>query len=357
MDVAAFRARFPVLRRLAYLNAGTDGPVPAEAAEAARAELERQAERGRFGEHFERRVALGGELRAAYAGLVGAAVEDVALTTSTSQGLGIVIGGWELAPGDEILTAEHEHPGLIGPLIAARERGARIRTAPLTTLADHVRPETKLVACSHVGWVSGDLAPVEALVATGVPVVLDGAQGAGAIPVDVGALGCTAYAASGQKWLCGADGTGFLWLAAGLAERLPARAASYVSFVDAGAGLDGELKLGAARHDTSSLSAESMAFSATAFRVLAEAGWDDVHARARASAATLAARLEDRGRTVAPRGDTTLVAWEDDDPEATRDRLGEAGVVIRNLPRTPYVRASVGAWTSDEDLERLLEAL
>ena len=60
------------------------------------------------------------------------------------------------------------------------------------------------------------------------------------------------------------------------------------------------------------------------------------------------------GRTVAPRAETTLVSFEDDDPEATRDRLAAAGVIVRHLPGTPYVRASVGAWNDEDDLERLL---
>ena len=51
------------------------------------------------------------------------------------------------------------------------------------------------------------------------------------------------------------------------------------------------------------------------------------------------------------------MAWEDDDPEATRDRLRDAGVIVRNLPGTPLVRASVGAWSSEDDLDRLLAAL
>jgi selenocysteine lyase/cysteine desulfurase len=91
--------------------------------------------------------------------------------------------------------------------------------------------------------------------------------------------------------------------------------------------------------------------------VLAEAGWDEVYARARALAARLAEGLRERGRTVAPRGETTLVSWEDDDPEATRDRLAGTGVLVRNLPGTPSLRASVGAWNDEADLERLLGAL
>jgi L-cysteine/cystine lyase len=80
-------------------------------------------------------------------------------------------------------------------------------------------------------------------------------------------------------------------------------------------------------------------------------------ARGPALAATLAERLAANGRTVAPRAHTTLVAFEDDDPEGTRDRLFAAGVLVRNLPGTPLVRASVGAWSSEDDLDRLLAAL
>ena len=58
-----------------------------------------------------------------------------------------------------------------------------------------------------------------------------------------------------------------------------------------------------------------------------------------------------------PRGATTLVSWEDPFAEATRDRLADAGVVVRNLPRRSLVRASVGAWNDDSDLERLLSGL
>ncbi len=58
-----------------------------------------------------------------------------------------------------------------------------------------------------------------------VPVLLDGAQGVGAIAVDVAALGCAFYAGSGQKWLCGPIGTGMLWVAPGLARAAAPRPA------------------------------------------------------------------------------------------------------------------------------------
>ena len=353
MDPAALRSEFPVLERIAYLNAGTDGPLAAAAVRFAQAELEAELTEGRATPHFERRFELQAGLRAGYARVMGCAVEDVALTTSTSEGIGAVMAGMDLGPGDEIVTSDEEHPGLIGPLIAARERGAEIRAVPFAELADAVGPRTTAVACSHVNWRTGEIAPT-ALADVEVPVILDGAQGAGAIPVDVVKLGCAAYAAAGQKWLCGADGTGLLYLAPAFRDHVRAMAPSYMSFEDASLGFDSSLKPDARRHDTPSLARETIAFSAASLDVLRGADLAAVLARGPALAATFAERLEAHGRTVAPRGHTTLVSFEHDDPEGTRDRLREAGVLVRNLPGTPLVRASVGAWSSEDDLERLL---
>jgi selenocysteine lyase/cysteine desulfurase len=356
VTLAALRSQFPILERVAYLNAGTDGPVPRAAQEAAARELASELEDGRATAHFERRFALQDELRAGYAGLLGAEPDDVALTTSTSEGLGKVLAGMDLGPGDEIITSDEEHPGLIGPLIAARERGVAIRAVPFSELADAVGPRTTAVACSHVGWRTGSLAPA-ALAELDVPVILDGAQGAGAVPVDVAKLGCAAYAAAGQKWLCGADGTGMLYVAPDFRERVRAIAPAYTCFEDASKGLESSLKPDARRHDTPSLARETVAFSAASLGVLREADLAAVLARGPVLAETLAGRLADHGRTVAPRGHSTLVSFEDEDPEGTRDRLLAAGVLVRHLPGTPLVRASVGAWSSEDDLERLLDAL
>jgi len=355
MDAAAFRAQFPVLERTAYLNAGTDGPVPTAAVAAARTELDGELAEGRFVSHFERRFELMAELRAGYARALGAETEDVALTTSTSEGMGAVLSGMDLGPGDEIVTSDQEHPGLLGPLRAARERGVAIRMVPLSDVAEAVGPATKLVACSHVGWVSGELAPA-ALKDVGVPVLLDGAQGPGAVPVDVRALGCAAYAAAGQKWMCGADGTGMLYLAPEFRERVRCPAPAYLNLDDAHLGIDSPLKPDARRYDTPALARESTAFSLAALRVLEEPGWDVVHERAGALADRLAELLAERGRRLAPRDRTTLVAWEDSNPPETVERLLERDVIVRHLPGRGLVRASVGAWNAEEDFERLLSA-
>jgi L-cysteine/cystine lyase len=100
-----------------------------------------------------------------------------------------------------------------------------------------------------------------------------------------------------------------------------------------------------------------VAFTLAAIDMLESYGLAAVQQHAADFAARFARALEDAGRTVAPRDATTLVAWEDPDAEATRDRLTETGVVIRNLPGTAYLRASVGAWNDQNDLQRLLDAL
>jgi selenocysteine lyase/cysteine desulfurase len=356
VDAPKFREQFPVLEHVAYLNAGTCGPLPGPAVGVAAHVLEESARSGRGAMYYEQTRALATQRRAAYGALLNAQPEDIALTTSTSEGIVRVLTGLDLQPGDEIVTSDEEHPGLYGPLTAARaQRGASVREVPFGELADAVTASTRLVACSHVSWVNGRLAPD--LSALDVPVLLDGAQGIGAVPVDVAALGCAFYAGSGQKWLCGPVGTGVLWVSPQWTERLLAIGPTYMNLDDPSAGLQAVPAAGAARHDTSAQSLEAAALAATAFVLLASTGWDEVHERAAALAEQLAARLADKGLRVAQRDRTTLVSWEDPDPPATRDRLAAAGVVIRDLPGRGLLRASVGAWNDESDLERLIAGL
>jgi len=268
-----------------------------------------------------------------------------------------VIGGLQLARGDEIVTSDEEHPGLLGALSAARElRGVDVREVPLGEVANAVGPRTRLVACSHVGWMRGDLAPA-ALADVDVPVLLDGAQGVGAVPVDVRALGCDAYAGAGQKWLCGPDGTGMLYVGEDLRRRLAVGRRGYFNLADPLAGLDARLHDDARRFDSLALSAETVACALAAVAVLEDAGWSAVHERARSLAARLAELLSERGRAVAARGESTLVSFSSPDPVAERSALAERGVVLRDIPGRPWLRASVGAWNDDDDLQRLLDGL
>ena len=226
MTPAEARALFPVLERTAYLNAGTFGPLARPTLDAMQAELQADGERGRSGqEYFERVLDLRAQARARLAGLVGAEAEQVALTGSTTDACNIVLAGLDLGPEDEVVTTADEHFGLLGPLHAS---GAQVVVAEpdADAILAAVTPRTRLLAVSQVLWTSGRVLPVRELRAeTGVPVLVDGAQSVGAIPVD--AAGLDFLTISGQKWLCGPDATGALVVAD--PERLRVARPSYFS--------------------------------------------------------------------------------------------------------------------------------
>ncbi|MFN2615489.1 MAG: aminotransferase class V-fold PLP-dependent enzyme [Thermoleophilaceae bacterium] len=350
------RAEFPLLERVAYLNAGTNGPVPACAVEAAKASLARQAASGRAGgEFFDSLLAGHDRLRGHAAALLGCEVGEVALTQSTTAGVNAVLGALELGAGDEVLTSDEEHPGLLAPLAAlGRRRGVELRVVPFGELGAAVGPRTRLVACSHVSWVTGQVVDASGLAAAGVPVLLDGAQGMGAVPVDVRKLGCDFYAASGQKWLCGPNGLGYLYVRAERARELVPGSSSYGALEEPARALELPLHDDARRFETGLLAPHDLAWAEAAHELFAGVGWQAVHERGAALADGLARALAEAGLTVAGRGRSTLVSWEVEDPPGAVERLLGEGVVVRALPGRQYVRASVGGWTSEAELERLL---
>lgn len=353
---AGFRAEFPVLGRVSYLNAGTEGPVPARAAAAAHERIEREAAGGRIGKAYHDEILeLAVRLREGYADVLGAAPEEMALTGSTTDGVNTVLAGLDLRPGDEILTSDEEHPGLLAPLGRARVRhGVEIRVVPFSQLPEAVGPRTRLIACSHVSWVGGAVMDVPALVAGEVPVLLDAAQAIGAIPVDVHGLGVDFYAASGQKWLCGPENSGCLYVKPDRLEELVVPWPGYGSLQDASLALELTPAPGAKRLDHGFPPGLRSAWALASLSVLEQAGWSWVHEQARTLAATLADGLRQRGLDVAPRGDSTLVSWHASDPEAEVERLAAQGILVRSIPASGLVRASVGAWSSAEELERLI---
>jgi L-cysteine/cystine lyase len=356
-DAATFRAQFPVFDQLSYLNAGTEGPVPACAGEAVHRRIDLETLRGRCGRpYFDGLMELRDRVREGYAAVLGARPEDVALTGSTTDGVNTVIGGLDLRAGDEILTSDEEHPGLLAPLGRARHRhDVTVREVPFAEIAGEVSPATRLVACSHVSWVSGRLVDTEALAATGVPVLLDAAQALGAIPVEVEALGCDFYAASGQKWLCGPEGSGCLYVRHRRLDELLVPWPGYSSVADPQRALEFEPAEGAARLDHGFPTGIRSTWALASLEVFEQAGWSWVHERAASLAASLAEQLRERGLEVLERGRSTLVSWKSPDAEAAVARLAAENVIVRQIPAFGVVRASVGAWSSERELERLAE--
>jgi L-cysteine/cystine lyase len=356
----SFRDRFPVLERCAYLNAGTFGPL-SRATLDAMAELRAwEGDHGRAGSaYFEAMLERRDRVRALLAGEIGAKTEQVALTGSTTQGVHVVLAGLGLRPEDEVVTTDAEHFGLTGPLVAsgARLRIARADGLPPERVFDAIRaevtPQTRLIALSAVSWIDGTCFPWRELRAqTGLPVLVDGAQAAGAIEVD--ATGADFFTVSAQKWLCGPDATGALFVRD--PEALPPRLVGYpaAESYDIAEGT-WVPRAGAARFDPAFVPSVSLAGLEAALTDLPE----HRHARARELAEACRLLLLDAGLdVVTPAGQATLVTIRRKGDTAAEVRLlYDAGVVVRDLPGKGLLRASVGWWNDEDDLRRLVSAL
>jgi L-cysteine/cystine lyase len=345
------RSLFPALEEIAYLNAGTFGPLARATVEAMQAWVERDLSHGRSGSpYFEQVMGLRAQLRERLAAFVGADPLQVALTASTTDGCNIVLAGLGLRPEDEIVTTSAEHFGLLGALHASGARVVVVEPEP-EAIRRAVTPRTRLLALSQVLWTNGRVLPVRTLrEQTGVPVLVDGAQSVGAIPVS--AHGLDFLTISGQKWLCGPDGTGALVVAD--PERLRVAAPSY--FSQASYDPDGAFvpREGAPRFEPNWIGAASLAGLIAALDT--RPGWAFAHAAALAERAR--ALLAPHVELDTPAERATLVAFRAaGDPAEVVARLYAAGVHVREIPTTRQIRISCGWWTSDGDVERLVAAL
>ena len=343
------RASFPVLDRFAYLNAGTNGPLARPTVEALVAEQLVDTAQGRGGEpYFSRALEMRDALRAKLAALLSVEPSQVALTRSTTDGCNIVLAGLGLGPDAEVVTSDVEHFGLIGPLAAS---GARVVTAPEDGILDAVTERTKLIAISHVSWVSGNsLEPERVKAETGLPILVDGAQSAGAIPVD--ADGFDFYAISCQKWLCGPDVTGALVVAK--PDELPVALPSYFAQTEHRPDGSYVVREGAERFDSGWIGTPSLAGLSAALDAPPEWRFERVREIVAACRNALAERFE----VVTKPDQAGLVSFRPEgDPVETVERLRSHDVVVRELPGRNLIRVSCGYWTSDDDLQRLLSGL
>jgi L-cysteine/cystine lyase len=349
---------FPVLEHVAYLNAGTFGPLAQETIDAVSAQTALELETGRGGkQYFDAMIDLRTRLRGQFAELLGTTAEHIALTASTTTGCHAVLSGLRLEPGDEIVTTDEEHFGLLGPVSAsaARVRVAatrgRTRDEALEAVLAEVGSRTRLVALSHVSWMTGHVLPVsEIKERISVPLLVDGAQSVGAIPVDLSSVDF--YTVSGQKWLCGPDATGALFVRdpEAIAVAMPTYWSREAHEPD---GTFAPVE-GAKRFDTGPLPLPSLAGLEVALKIAADARLDDAHATTERCRELLSERFE----VVTARDQATLVAFVPDGEAAdTVARVHEAGVVVREVPDTGWVRVSCGYWNTEEHLQRLLAAL
>lgn len=220
---------------LVYLQTGSLGPTPRPVMQKALDAwqlLERNPVVHGYGD-LEKELDV---VREKGARLLGCATDEIVLTTSTTDGMCRVALGLNLTAGDHVLTTDQEHPGGSHCWeFLVRTRGIVLDVVNIvpgehdaSAIADRMRkaitPRTKVMSFSHLLSSTGLRMPVAELAAVarshGCVSVVDGAQAAGGIAVDVKALGCDIYATSGHKWLLGPKGTGLLYVSALLGPRL-----------------------------------------------------------------------------------------------------------------------------------------
>jgi L-cysteine/cystine lyase len=379
--VQAARTQLPAVESAIYLNTGTAGPLALPTVEAMRQVEEYELRYGRATpDAYDELLGRLEECRAAVAAVLHATPDAVALTRSTTDGLNAAARSIDWRSGDEVVTTSLEHPGLLGPLAALRDLGVTVRVADVGDGGDDaatlgaieaaLSPRTRLVAFSHVTWLTGAVLPAARIVAlaraAGAWAAVDGAQTIGAIDVDVPALGAEFYATSAQKWLLGPEAMGALWAsprAVGEA-RQPHGGwwSTDESTAHAGAGL--RPWRDARRLDSTGFHRPSVAgFGRSVGWLAMHVGLPWAQERGPRLAAQVAAGLAGiRGVTVlTPRARmATLVTfrvagWTH---EQALDALARrAFATLKLIPELGAIRASVGWFNTEEELERFLAAV
>jgi L-cysteine/cystine lyase len=376
-DSALIRSQLPATEAAAYLNTGTHGPLPTRTNEvmaaAAAAELrDGRANMQAFMDYRERAAALRGMLASA----LGADEAEIALARSTTEGMNMAVWGLDWKPGDVVVTTNVEHGGGLIPLYQLHRRyGVTIKFADATSgepdevlaaMESAISPGVRLVVLSHVAYGTGALLPLREVAALaherGALVLVDGAQSVGATEVDFHALGVDFYAFPGQKWLCGPEGTGGLYVRAAAMSQLQP---TYVGF-------------GAVDHDKyrpnnpdsfevigAAASYEAGTFYRPAIRGLAaslswlceDIGLSVIYERIRGLREHCVERLGelDGVRLMAPASALAgLVAFRhpDLDPAKCVAYLAEHRVSIRSIPDNGALRFSCGFYNTPDEIDR-----
>lgn len=245
LDVERVRRDFPILNRevnghrLVYLDSGASSHKPRQVVQALVDYYYNHHSNVHRGAHQLSVEATSAyeAARAKVAAFIGAkAPGSLVFTRNATEAINLVAASWgraNLREGDEVVVSHAEHHANLVPWhFLARERGVVIRAVPLTpelrfdvaAYEAALSPRTRLVATYHMSNVTGAINPVAEIAALahehGALVLIDGAQGAPHLPLDVDSLGCDFYALSGHKML-GPTGIGALWARPELLAEMP----------------------------------------------------------------------------------------------------------------------------------------
>src|SRR6056297_6681 len=365
MDPAELRAAIPALTRCTYCNTGASGPSPRNVVRAATDFLEHHAfeapaDEGPYTVAFDALEAA----REVAAGHLGARAGDVAFTRSTADGINLVAGAIDWQPGDVVVRTDLEHPAGTLPwdrledthdveVRVLETEAGRVDLDDLKAAVDGAR----LLLTSSLTWSHGTQLPVSEMVdiahEAGAQVLVDAVQSVGQHPVDVQEWGADFVATAGHKWLLGVWGSGMLYVDPDALDSLRQTRIGYRSVEEMGAA-DYAYHEGARRFEVGTTSPAPYVALAEAIETMESVGLDTIESRV----AGLTDRLKDGlgDRLLSPRGyESGLVTFAADDPEATVERLGEQGIVVRSLPHPEAVRASIHVFNTPEESDALLD--
>lgn len=227
--VEQIREEMPAVRNTAYLNTGTCGPLPRRTVRAMQDVMIEELEQGRIApNHYPGITDAKTAAKNAVADVLRCAPSSVAIAGRTTDGMNIAIAGYRWQRGDEIITSNIEHPGGLMPTFLTKRRyGTRVRIANIgvgelktsdtvRTFEELVTPRTKMIVISHISYTTGAVLPVKEITEMAhnhdILVAVDAAQSFGSLPLDMDDLGVDFFACPGQKWICGPEGTGSLYV-------------------------------------------------------------------------------------------------------------------------------------------------
>lgn len=373
------RRHFAAVRTSTYLNTGTFGALPDVAMERMQQVVEIQFREGRLNGYFSQLAGVRDQVREQIAHLLHAPVSSIALTESTTNGINIVVWGMLWHKGDEIVYTDIEHQGGMVPLFVQKQRQGvilkRIEVSrnpdeTITHLQDALSPRTRLVVCSHISYETGQRLPVEQIAQVaheaGALCLVDGAQGAGAEWFDVTASRIDFYSLPGQKWLCGPDGVGALYVHPDVMAHVDLTYAGSTSLrrehphVQNGYILPDE---SARRYEATFVALTNWAGWLESLRFIrVQVGWDYAFSRIHGLSGTLLDQLLDvpGAEVVTPRDSRAgIVSFRLKDVPSERivSDAHERGILIRSIPHRNLVRVSTGFYNAEDDISRLLNVL
>jgi len=310
---------------------------------------------------------LARDTRQRLAALIGAHPEEIAFTDSTTYGINVAVWGHRWRHDDEVLTSTVEHPGILVPLhYLARRTGVSLRTVAPEALPYAITDHTRMIAISHVSFSTGARLPIaevaQAARETGALVLVDGAQAVGALPVDVHALDVDFYAFPAQKWLCGPEGMGALYVRRGI--ELESTFVGIRSLHSSGPGgrdpANLTLSETATRYELGAVYRPAMHGFNAALRWLADdVGLSMVHERTRALAAYCHAALTElpHVEVLTPAGALAGLVCFRVPGDGWVGRLEQRGVTARWIPEARCLRVSCAFFNTEAEIDRMIAVL